>query len=311
LLLYDNFTILIVDDDKVNLNVLSRMLESEYVNFDGAVHLHSKILTARSGMEALQTVEKEIPDLILLDIVMPGADGFEVLLKLKKSESTRMIPVIVITGMDNVKYEEKAFYLGAVDYITKPFHEPLVKARVMTHMKIIQQMRMIEQLGLIDKLTGLPNRRYFDSRMTAQWHQAIRNNETVSFCMLDLDHFKNFNDTYGHQHGDVLLKIIAGVIQSSVKRPTDFIARWGGEEFAVILPGTDINNAVNIAESIRLKVENLEMRDAGTGTKIKVTLSAGVSEAVPTAESSMAEFIERADRALYSAKNSGRNKVCS
>ena len=308
---HDGFTILIVDDERPNLEVLSRILQSEYKNYDGAVQLNYRIIAAKTGEAALKMALNDKPDLILLDIILPGINGFEVLSKLKESEGTRSIPVIIITGLDSIADEEMGFFLGAVDYITKPFNKSLVKARVMTHLRIVEQMRLIEHLGWLDPLTGIANRRNLDAHMVMEWGRAVREKTPFSFCMIDVDHFKLVNDTYGHQQGDIVLKSVAGIIRSSVKRSADFVARWGGEEFAVVLPSTDISGALEVAEIIRAKIEKAVFPSLTGASDIKITVSAGVASSMPYVENSMTSFLEEADQALYAAKEAGRNRVCS
>ena len=305
---YDGFKILIVDDEPSNLEVLSRILQSEYRSFHGIVQPNYRISIAKSGELALKRVVNDKPDLILLDIIMPGLNGFEVLTALKGSEYTSTIPVIIITGLDSVEDEEKGFYLGAVDYITKPFNQSLVKARVMTHLRIVEQMRIIERLGFLDPLTNLPNRRNFDAQMVIEWGRAARERTEVSFCMIDVDNFKMVNDTYGHQQGDMVLKVIGGIIRTSVKRPADFVARWGGEEFAVLLPGTDSEGALDVAETIRINIEKTLIPRLIGDSPLSVTVSVGVAAAMPFADSAMADLVKQADRALYAAKEAGKNR---
>ena len=291
------FTILITDDEKMNLDVLGNIL-SPYYN----------ILISRNGTRALELAKQFIPDLILLDVMMPDMSGFEVIAKLKDSDDTVNIPVIFITGLTDSANEEKGFFLGAVDYITKPFVKAIVKARVNTHIKIIDQMRTIERIGLIDPLTKISNRRGFENRFNAEWGRGVREQSPLSFMIMDIDKFKNYNDTYGHQQGDVALKTFAEVASNTINRSTDFIARWGGEEFVVLLPNTDIDGAEDIAESIRKNVE-ATIITTEDGATTRVTVSIGVNSINPDAESSTADFISKADQALYKAKESGRNRV--
>ncbi|MCL2456830.1 MAG: diguanylate cyclase [Defluviitaleaceae bacterium] len=285
----ENFNILIVDDERANIDVLSHMLKSDY-----------KISIAKSGAQALERAKRDEPDLILLDIIMPDMSGFDVLSELKETENTNAIPVICITGLDSVEHEEKGFSLGAVDYITKPFHQCIVKARIATHLRIVEQMRIIEQIGLIDALTGIPNRRSFDNRLATEWGRAVREKSSLSMLMIDVDHFKKFNDDFGHQQGDLVLKKVAETIKTTLKRPGDFFARWGGEEFAALLPSTSSAGALRFAEAIRINIQ----------TNSNVTVSIGNSSLIPTHDDKIKEFVEHADKALYVAKASGRNRVC-
>jgi diguanylate cyclase (GGDEF)-like protein len=231
---------------------------------------------------------------------MPDMSGFDVLSMLKETDNTNAIPVICITGLDSVENEEKGFILGAVDYITKPFHQSVVKARIATHLRIVEQMRIIEKLGLIDALTGIPNRRSFDSRLATEWSRAVREKSSLSMLIIDIDHFKNFNDSHGHQQGDIVLKRVAEIIKSTLKRPADFFARWGGEEFVALLPNTSSAGALKFAEAIRENIQN----------NSNVTASIGNSSIIPTPNDAIKDFIEHADKALYVAKASGRNRVC-
>ncbi len=292
------FSILIVDDEKSNLDILNHILKPEYT-----------LLIAKSGRDALKRVEQSKPDLILLDIIMPDMSGYEVFTELKKSHVTEDIPVIFITGLNNSEDEEKAFLLGAVDYITKPFVHSIVLARVRTHAKIIQQMKTIEKLGMIDALTEIPNRRSFDNWINIEWLRAMREQQTLSLLMVDVDKFKNFNDKYGHPLGDSILKRIAKVITVTLSRATDSVARVGGEEFIVLLPNTDLHGALKIAEDIRANVESIKLDDIIKDEEASVTVSIGAASIIPEIDDSLYDFISRLDKALYSAKDAGRNKV--
>jgi len=293
------FTILITDDEKLNLDVLGNILSPHY-----------NILISRNGTRALELAGQYSPDLILLDIIMPDMSGFEVITKLKDSGDTVNIPVIFITGLTDAANEEKGFFLGAVDYITKPFNKAIVKARVNTHIKIVDQMRTIERIGLIDPLTKIANRRGFENRFDAEWGRAIREQASISLLIMDIDKFKNYNDTYGHQQGDKALKTFAEVSSSSINRSNDFLARWGGEEFVILLSNTDIKGASEIAESVRKSIETAVI-PTEDGAATGITVSIGVSSVTPDTDTSSSDFISRADQALYKAKESGRNKVVS
>jgi len=292
--------ILIIEDSKLNREILNKILHREYI-----------IVFAHDGEEALGKVESENPDLILLDIVLPGIDGFNVLLKLKSNEISSSIPVIIITGRSNTDDEVKGLKLGAVDYITKPFHEVVVKARVETQERILNQMRMIEKLSFIDTLTNIPNRRQFDLNLTKEWNRARREKHPVCALMIDIDHFKMYNDTHGHQQGDVALKTVADIITSSLKRSTDIAARWGGEEFSVLLPNTTIEGAKHIAEDIRKSIETASVPCHETASEHKITVSIGTAQIQPGSDNSSTELIMLADTALYKAKETGRNRVCA
>ena len=291
------FTILLADDEKTNLDILGDILSPIY-------HL----LVSTSGSRAIELAIAHKPHLILLDVLMPDMSGFEVITTLKASDVTSRIPVIFITGLTSVEDEEKGFFLGAVDYIAKPFNKSIVKARVNTHIKIIDQINTIEELGLIDALTKISNRRGFENRLNVEWSRAIREKTPLSLMMMDIDKFKTYNDTYGHQQGDVALKSLAETASKTLLRSVDFVARWGGEEFIVLLPGADIQGALSVAERIRVNTEdNVILIDGGIETRI--TVSIGVNSIIPEQDDSIEDFIRKADQALYRAKETGRNRV--
>jgi diguanylate cyclase (GGDEF)-like protein len=238
---------------------------------------------------------------------MPEMSGFEVIEKLKASAVTSKIPVIFITGLSNDVDEEKGFFLGAVDYITKPFNKTIVKARVNTHIKIIDQMRTIEQIALIDPLTKISNRRGFDKLVDDEWRKAIKNKTPISFIIIDADKFKTYNDTYGHPQGDVLLQTVAGVFKETAPAP-NCAARWGGEEFVMLMPRYNIDEAGELAENVRKQVEALII-PTEDGEETKITVSIGLNCIIPDEDTDIAEFVNKADQALYKAKESGRNRV--
>ena len=291
------YTILITDDEKLNLYILGGILSPTY-----------NILVSRSGARALEIAKNNRPDLILLDVIMPDMSGFEVIEKLKASELTAKIPVIFITGLSDVADEERGFFLGAVDYIAKPFNKAIIKARVNTHIRILDQMRTIEQIGLIDPLTRVENRRGFETRICAEWGRSMREQTPVAMLMMDIDRFKDYNDTYGHQQGDAVLKAFTDTVSKSLLRSVDSVARWGGEEFVILLPDTGADGAAEVAERVRANVEALDIATED-GSVTKITVSIGVHSIVPTADDSIKECIEKADQALYKAKQAGRNRV--
>jgi len=291
-------SLLIVDDEKANLIILSHILGSEYT-----------IYTAIDGVHAVEKAKEYMPDLILLDIIMPEMDGYQTLAELRESEKTRKIPIIFITGLDSNKDEEKGLSLDAVDYITKPFSAQIVKLRVRNQIQIINQFRTIQRLSMIDQLTNLPNRRSFDERLHMEWNQAIRERTPISILMADIDKFKDLNDTYGHQQGDLALQIVAGIFSQSCRRPGDLAARWGGEEFTVLLPNTPLAGALNVAEKVRVGIESAVIPRAD-GSDLGLTISIGVNSQEPVQGSSIDAFLSHADKALYAAKEAGRNRVC-
>ena len=291
-------SILIVDDEEANIMALSHILTPSFTVF-----------AVKDGLDAIETAEEFRPDVILLDIIMPDMDGYAVIKALKNSEKTRNIPVIFITGLSNADDEEKGLDMGAVDYISKPFIPAIVRLRIMNQIKMLNLIRSIELVSMIDQLTAIPNRRGFDNRLDMEWIRAIRENTSLSFLIMDVDKFKLYNDTYGHQQGDVVLQTVAKTVEQSLNRPGDFVARWGGEEFVVLLPNTDMDGAMNIAERIRLNVSNAVIPCAD-GTATSVTVSIGVKTLAPGQKSTRESLIADADKALYTAKETGRNRVC-
>jgi len=292
-------SILIVDDEKSNLKFLSSILRADYT-----------IYTAKSGEDAIKKAEELLPDLILLDIIMPEIDGHEVAAALKKSRKTKEIPIIFISSLGSSEDEEKGLTLEAVDYISKPFAPEVVKLRVRNQIQIINQLSASKHLSMTDELTNMPNRRSFDIRFNMEWSHTMRASTPISILMLDVDKFKAFNDTYGHEHGDLVLETVAGIIKQTLKRPTDFAARWGGEEFIVLLRDMGINGSLEIAEKIRSNVETTKIPNPdGSASGVTISIGIAVQETMPCGCSSK-EFLKRADKALYTAKETGRNRVC-
>jgi diguanylate cyclase (GGDEF)-like protein len=236
-------------------------------------------------------------------------NGYQVFASLQALDATADIPVIFITGLGDSDEEETGLTLGARDYITKPFKAAIVKLRVRHQVQIINQLSTIKRLSMIDPLTGIPNRRCFDDRLPMEWSRAVRDNLPICLLLMDVDRFKNYNDTYGHLQGDVALHAIANLSAKMFERPGDFFARWGGEEFAVLLPNTDVNGGMYIGEQVREAVEKAVIPDAD-GTRTQLTISIGVNVHTPRLGSSTDSFIIGADKALYAAKQAGRNRVC-
>lgn len=292
------YKILIIEDGQLNQKILLDTLRDTYT-----VH------AVERGAEALKTARKFRPHLILLDIILPDINGFDLLRELKETNDLHHIPVIIITELNNDIDEEKGLRLGAVDYIRKPFNRMLVKARVNTHIQIVAQLLTIEKLSFFDALTGLPNRRKFDYHMEYEWHRAIRKQTRIGLMMMDLDHFKNYNDTFGHTQGDAMLKAVAKVLNVTLGRSTDTPCRWGGEEFAVLIPETTAESLLLMAEKIRVGIEEIAVPNIHNGEATKMTVSLGVVSTVPQKDEPLSAFIEKADRYLYRAKKAGRNRV--
>ena len=281
--------ILIVDDVASNIQQLAQLLKDDY-----------RVKVANSGDRALELADSQ-PDLILLDVVMPDMDGYEVCERLHGNETTKDIPVIFITGNAESEDEERGFEMGAVDYITKPFHPAIVKARVRTHIKIRQQYNLIQHQALHDQLTGIYNRHYLLDVVEKKMARSRRHGYPLSLIMLDIDHFKSINDQHGHTVGDDVLREIADLLQT-LCRTEDVAARMGGEEFVLLLDQCDVHDGQSKAELIRQQIEKLN--PAG----IRVTSSFGVTE-FHIDDLKFDSFFNRADKALYQAKESGRNQV--
>jgi diguanylate cyclase (GGDEF)-like protein len=291
-------SILIIDNDKAGLRYLNSLLSADY-----------SIFTAEDGPEAVNKAKEILPNLILLNILMPGTSGYEALTGLKSSKATQGIPVIFITALNSNYEEEKGLALNAVDYITKPFNAATVKLRIRNQIRIINQVRTIERLSVTDQLTKIANRGSFDQRLNTEWRRAIRYKHPISIMMTDVDGFKIYNDTYGCQQGDIVLQKVAATLTQTLRRPADFTARWSGERFAVLLPMTDINGALVMAEFIRVNIEGLTI-PGSDGTAANITVSIGVNAHIPAQSDSVNDFISAADKALCAAKEKGGNRAC-
>ena len=223
--------ILIVDDSVTQAAKLKSILEDEY-----------EVTVAQTAIEGLSFASTGKFSLILLDVVMPEMDGFMLLKKLQEEIITQSVPVILITSLSDIENEQHGFMLGAVDYITKPFHPVIVKARVNTHVKLYGYRKQVEEQSMTDQLTGIANRRQYDLYSVAKWKEAARLQVPFSIFMFDIDHFKAYNDTFGHPAGDKVIELVAKTISHHLRRTMDFVARYGGEEFiAIILGGTPQN----------------------------------------------------------------------
>ena len=298
---HSNQTILIVDDEPINIKALQLVLGEEH-----------NLVFATTGEMALQmAVEEPRPDLILMDIVMPGLDGFEVCQRLKNDERTSNIPVVFLTARWETSEEARGLELGAVDYIRKPFSPPIIKARIRNHLELKKTRDLLENLSTLDGLTNIPNRRRFDEIFIHEWTRAVRNKAPLSLLFIDIDHFKNYNDFYGHLAGDDCLKAVARVLQSSLGRAADFLARFGGEEFIILLPDTRENGCRHLAEAIRSAVENLDIEHKASPVADHLTVSIGAVTCVDVTACDRELLLEHADRLLYKAKHDGRNRVAA
>lgn len=295
--------LLIVDDQPENSRVLMDALGDEL-----------QIIIAKDGNSALEKALIFLPDLVLLDVMTPGMDGFEICRKLKSAEQTKNIPIIFVTDSDDLRNEEKGLKLGAIDYIRKPFHLSVTVARIHNHLKLKRKSDMLEALARIDGLTEIHNRRGFDETLTLLWSAARRNRSALAMILIDIDFFKKYNDYYGHSRGDICLAHVARTIQCAIQRTQDFVARYGGEEFAVLLADTGLEGALIVAERLRRAVEELRIPHQDSPINSAVTISLGVASIVPPrqqADMTEQNLIRRADDALYQAKNAGRNRTAA
>jgi len=293
--------ILIVDDTPTNIQVLAEALRADY-----------RVKVAGSGKMALDIIQQGQPDLILLDVMMPDMDGYEVCRTLKSDPLTQNIPVIFVTARTDTVEETFGLQLGAVDYIAKPFRLPIVLARVRNHIALKLKSDLLEAHALLDGLTSIPNRRRFDQSLAIEWKRAQRSGLPLSVLMLDIDHFKAYNDTLGHRAGDDCLTRVAMLLCEALERPGDLLARYGGEEFVALLPETDEEGAARIAERCRAQIEDARIPHPNSATAGWVTVSIGVGTLLPDdGVANPDALIEQADARLYRAKAAGRNRVCS
>ncbi len=292
----DNKPVVLLIDDSLDVHrLLKARLRAEDIDF----------VSASSGEQGIALAKERQPLLTLLDLDMPGMDGFEVLRALKDDPATVQIPVIILSGLQSAQDKVTAFDLGAVDYVTKPFDLAELRVRLRSALRMNQLLRMLAQRAQIDGLTGLWNRAYFDARWAEEFARAVRHGRPLSVAMIDVDHFKSINDGFGHPAGDAVLQGVARLLQREL-RQSDIACRFGGEEFVLILADTDAVAAVALCDRIRLALSELAW---SRHPERNVTASFGVAgcDAVPTV--SAEKWIEIADQNLYTAKRSGRNRV--
>ena len=289
--------IMIVDDTPINLQILIEVLGDEY-----------EIVVATNGKDALVMAEINHPDLILLDVQMPDMDGYQVCRALKSMPRLNHVSVIFLTAMSQQEDEVAGLKLGAVDYITKPFHPDIVRLRVHNHLELKRYRDERALLALLDGLTGIPNRRAFDEQLIREWSRALRTQAGLSLIMIDIDLFKGYNDTHGHRGGDGCLKQVAATLLAS-QRASDFAARYGGEEFVCILHEADEAGALITAERMRAKVESLHLPHGASPVSPFVTISLGVATVTPSEDLVPDYLVETADQMLYRAKDKGRNRI--
>ncbi len=312
--------ILLVDDDVAVIKSMARMLAGV-----GDIHV------ASSGPDALRILQDRLPSLILLDAEMPGMSGFRLCELLKSDPRVADIPVIFVTSHAETSVEVAGFEMGAVDFISKPVSPPLLLARVKTQLRIKQLTDELRRNAHIDGLTQVANRRSFDETLHREWQRGLRCGRPMSLLMVDVDHFKRFNDHYGHDAGDRCLRSVAQALAQACHRQADLVARYGGEEFVILLPATPRAGAVEVARHVLAAVDALGIAHAASPTAEQVTVSIGVSfydegsadwmcegrdarcaddRSLPAAATKPASLLKAADLALYAAKQAGRARAC-
>lgn len=290
--------ILIADDEQLFVQLMEATLKDEY-------DLHF----AFNSDEALEKADREVPDLILLDVVMAPKSGFEVCQDLKSERRTRDIPILFITSSTTIKDEVRGLEMGAVDYIAKPINPPVVKARVRNHMDLKKYKDKLERIAAEDVLTGLATRRRFEDVLQSEWRRCRRQEAPLSIAMMDIDYFKPFNDNYGHGAGDDCLRKVGHALSSEVKRAADLVARYGGEEFVCVMPETDLDGASAFGHAMRKAISDLQIKHEYSDVTHHVTMSIGVATVVPGEGIDPFDLVRRADEKLYDAKKAGRNRV--
>jgi diguanylate cyclase (GGDEF)-like protein len=294
--------VLIIDDDPTIIGVLHNILRDM-----------AQVFFARSGADGLRMANEKVPDLVLLDIDMPGMSGLEVCAAMKESSLLAEVPVVFITSHGDTEQEVEGLSKGAVDFIAKPPRAALVRARVSLHLRMKQMADALRAAASIDGLTGVADRRRFDEVVAHEWRRAERARTFTSLCLIDIDHFKAYNDKLGHPAGDACLVAVARAMKGSLARPADLIARYGGEEFVVLLPDTPADGGWAVANKLLQSIATLALPHPGSPIIGRVSVSIGVSTYLGgsrlTDQIEAAELVKAADDALYGAKSSGRDCV--
>lgn len=316
-------TILLIDDQAMIAEAVRRALSSE-----NDIDFHY----CQDPTKAIKLASEINATVILQDLVMPEIDGLMMVRYFRVNKATSKIPIIVLSTKEEATIKSEAFKLGANDYMVKLPDKIEMIARIRYHsrayinqlerdeafraleesrQKLAEANRTLQKLSSLDGLTGIANRRSFDEILKKEWNRAVRAEKSIGLIMLDIDFFKLYNDHYGHQGGDDCLKKVAKGLESAIHRETDFLARYGGEEFSAVLPDTDLNGAVKVAEEMRLAIQNLKLEHAKSKVADFVSISIGVSAIVPLQGMEPEALIAAADQALYRAKEDGRNRVKS
>jgi len=286
--------VLVVDDELATRRMVRTVLEKEGY----------EVLDAEDGQEALTLLKVHLPSLVVLDIMMPGMDGLEVCKTVREDARMASVPIIMLSAKSKVVDKVKGLSQGADDYMIKPFAAPELVARIRS---LIARTSTYRRLGIFDGLTKLYSRQHFEQRLPEEVGRALRYETSLSLCMVDIDRFKDVNDTYGHKVGDFALKSVANYIQADL-RMSDFSARYGGDEVVVVMPETTKSSAWKAFERIRLRLDSAEFAYENGSPSLRVTVSAGIA-ACPQDATSGDALIVCADKALYRAKKAGRNRV--
>ncbi|MDO6445911.1 diguanylate cyclase [Colwellia sp. 1_MG-2023] len=290
--------VLIVDDEKANRKILKELLQDE-----------ATIIFAKNGAQAVELARKHLPDLMLLDVIMPDRSGFEVIEEIKGDKKTMNISVIFVTGLANSDDEERGFDLGGCDYIYKPFKANIVIARVMMHLELIKQRKMLNEVAHLDALTGISNRRRMDIVLADELAANKRDNKKLAVALIDVDYFKHYNDNYGHGAGDAALKKVATSFREVLHRPRDFFARYGGEEFLIILPDSSIEGTQLIINNVMKALAEKAIKHEYSLASEFLTISIGAVIVENNQAITPADVLAQADKLLYQAKENGRNQL--
>lgn len=293
-----SYSLLLVDDSEVDIQILCYALKGNFtVTF--ATHVDEAIDLIQTGY---------LPDIVLLDIHMPGKNGFELCEFLKDRVHTSEIPIVFLSGSHSASDKSHGFNIGAIDYVTKPYDTQELNSRLMSHVQMITRIKHLEGLAHIDPLTKVANRRKYDIVLADEWYRCGRHNENLALFIFDIDFFKGYNDFYGHQAGDECLIQVASALNKLAGRRTDLLARFGGEEFVLLLPDCGYRGAVAKAEEARQLISDLALPCEYLGDNKTLTISIGIAIMVPNQYESANVLFKNADKALYAAKESGRDQ---
>lgn len=290
--------LLVVDDQPDNIQLLVQAFAGDY-----------QVFMATSGQQALAVCQSDPPDLVLLDVLMPGMDGFAVCSHLKAQAATAHIPIILVTARPDAGQETHGLGLGAVDFISKPVNPAVVRARVQTHLTLKFQSDLLKKLVLLDSLSGVFNRRYFDQQLASEWARAARSRLSLSLVLLDVDQFSAYNERHGYQAGDDCLRMIAVTLKSVLRRPADVVARFGGEEFACLLPDTSHEDAQTLALEMEHRIRQLGLPYGGGHGAGVVSVSVGVGTRVSPHSGQASDLLSLASAQLELAKSHGPGQV--